>query len=83
MPDAEKRAFVNALNGLDDKDKLKAMMLTVDLGYIRAEINGTAYIPDKFNYADLSKRVEEISTPPRCFIFKRLKNKYSYFLGAI
>ncbi len=58
MPADVRSAYIEALNSIDDKDKLMAMTLTFDPGRIIAQINNTQYIPTKIDYAYLKQQVE-------------------------
>jgi hypothetical protein len=76
MPVDVRNAYIEAMNSLDDKDKLMSMMLTFDMGRINSQINGTPYKPQTIDYDYLSSRVESILNPkPPAFTSEGTKKK--------
>ena len=64
MPKAEGEAFIAALNSLDEKDKLHALMIVLAPPRINIDDNSPFHNPDKMDYRYLKNRVHDILNPP-------------------
>ena len=83
MPADVRNAYIEAMNSLDDKDKLMAMTLTFDMGRISSQINGTPYKPQTIDYNYLSSRVNNMLNPnPPAFTSEETKKSIGAFWKA-
>jgi len=64
MPADVQDAFIDAINSLDENDKMRSLMLlTLDTNLAVSRMTGKEYKPANFNYAYLSSRVDGILNP--------------------
>lgn len=63
MPSDVREAFVTAMNSLDDKDKLGAMLLTFDTNRLTASMTGKPYTPQMMDYTFFNNRVDQLLNP--------------------
>ena len=83
MPVDVRKAYIEAMNSLDDKDKVMSMMLTFDMGRLSSQMNGTPYTPPTIDYSYLSSRVDSVLNPkPPAFTSEETKKSISAFWEA-
>ncbi len=63
MPQDVQDAYVSAMNSLSDKDRMTAMILTLDTAHLNSVINNKPYTPTKMDYEYLSKQVQSHLNP--------------------
>ncbi|MCH9814431.1 MAG: hypothetical protein K0U47_10885 [Epsilonproteobacteria bacterium] len=63
MPTDTHDAYINAINNLDDKDKLMASALTFDTSHLKSVLSDKPYTPPLIDYTYLKNRVEQILNP--------------------
>lgn len=63
MTNDVREAYIDAMNGLSDSDRMMTMMLTLDTARLMSHINGTPYEPEVIDYENLKNRVDEKLNP--------------------
>jgi len=83
MPKDVAIAFIDALNTMDEHDKLMAMTLTFDLSRLASEIQGKQFQPPVMDYSYISTRIDQILNPiPPAFTSEELKLSMKKFKEA-
>ena len=83
MPSDVRLAYIEALNSLDDKDRLMAVTLTFDSAKLISQINNTPYTPTTIDYAFLQQRVQERLHPTQgAYTSEEIKQSTQAFWDA-
>lgn len=83
MPKDVAIAFIDALNTMDERDKLMAMTLTFDMSRIASEIRGQQFQPPIMDYTYINTRIDQILNPiPSAFTSEELKISMKKFKEA-
>lgn len=83
MPKDVAIAFIDALNTMDERDKLMAMTLTFDISRLISEIQGKHFQPPIMDYSYINTRIDQILNPiPPAFASDELKISIKKFKEA-